>query len=62
MLNSLPKTKLGSVIVRRPKTRMGIVISLPKNERGVISPYPTVDIAASIQSGDGEANRQSLTH
>ena len=29
----------------RPNTRRGRVISLPKNDRGVISPYPTVVIA-----------------
>jgi hypothetical protein len=56
-LNSLPRTKLGSVIVRRPKTRMGIVISRPKNERGVISPYPTVDMAGGTHTYDQATRR-----
>lgn len=45
MLNSLPSTKVGSAMRSRPNTRRGRVITLPKNDRGVISPYPTVVIA-----------------
>ena len=44
-LNSRPSTKLGSVINSSPNTRMGSVIRRPRNDLGVISPYPTVVIA-----------------
>lgn len=44
-LNSRPSTKLGRVMSSRPNTRIGSVMSRPRNERGVISPYPTVLIA-----------------
>lgn len=40
---------------KSPKTRRGIVTSLPKNERGVISPYPTVVIAVEHGKTRSEA-------
>lgn len=44
ILNSLPSTKDGKAISRSPNTSNGTVINRPKNDRGVISPYPTVVI------------------
>lgn len=44
-LNSLPNTNVGKAIRRSPNTNRGIVMICPKNDRGVISPYPTVVIA-----------------
>lgn len=44
-LNSLPRTNVGNAIRRSPNTRRGIVMICPKNDRGVMSPYPTVVIA-----------------
>lgn len=47
ILNSLPRTKVGRAIRRSPNTRRGRVMTRPKKDRGVISPYPTVVIAAT---------------
>jgi hypothetical protein len=38
ILNSRPRTKLGSAISKRPNTSRGKVISRPRKDRGVISP------------------------
>ena len=63
-LNSLPSTNVGNAIKRSPNTRRGIVIICPKNDRGVISPYPTVVIAVEKRDDLHEVKnpgRNSLT-
>lgn len=45
ILNSRPSTKLGNAMSKRPNNSRGSVISRPRKEAGVISPYPTVVIA-----------------
>ena len=62
MLNSLPSTKVGNAMRSRPNTRRGRVITLPRNDLGVISPYPTVVIAAPDLRHGTRAGMLNRTH